>query len=78
MVTMSETCDIEMEGHLIDSLTLTKALDKIMSMGGEFEIKTFQVGKRKHDTSYVKIAISGEDDDHLGRILLALHPSVRG
>jgi len=71
---MSETCDIEMEGHLIDSLTLTKALDKIMSMGGEFEIKKFRVGKKKHDTSYVLIAISGEDADHLGRILLALHP----
>jgi hypothetical protein len=37
---MSEICDIEMEGHLIDSLILTKALDKIMDMGGEFEIKT--------------------------------------
>ena len=71
---MSETCDIEMEGHLIDSLTLTKALDKIMSMGGEFEIKKFRVGKKKHDTSYVMIAISGEDSDHLDRILLALHP----
>ena len=57
---MSETCDIEMEGHLIDSLTLTKALDKIMSMGGEFEIKKFRVGKKKHDTSYVMIPISRE------------------
>jgi len=74
MVTMGETCDIEMEGHLIDSLTLTKALDKIMSMGGEFEIKKFRVGKKKHDTSYVMIAISGDDADHLDRILLALHP----
>ena len=74
MVTMGETCDIEMEGHLIDSLTLTKALDKIMSMGGEFEIKKFRVGKKKHDTSYVMLAISGEDADHLDRILLALHP----
>ena len=74
MVTMGETCNVEMEGHLIDSLTLTKALDKIMNMGGEFEIKKIQVGKKKHDTSYVMIAISGEDADHLDRILLALHP----
>ncbi|MDF0593206.1 TIGR00300 family protein [Methanotrichaceae archaeon M04Ac] len=71
---MGETCNVEMEGHLIDSLTLTKALDKIMNMGGEFEIKKIQVGKKKHDTSYVMIAISGEDADHLDRILLALHP----
>lgn len=44
---MSEICDIEMEGHLIDSLILTKALDKIMDMGGEFEIKEFIVGKER-------------------------------
>lgn len=48
---MSERCDIEMEGHLIDSLVLTKTLDKIMDMGGEFEIKEFRVGKKKHDSS---------------------------
>ncbi|MHC1632142.1 MAG: ornithine cyclodeaminase, nickel-pincer nucleotide-dependent [Methanotrichaceae archaeon] len=71
---MSETCEIEMEGHLIDSLILTKALDKIMNMSGEFEIKEFQVGKRKHDPSYVQIEVAGEDSDHLNRILLELNP----
>jgi len=71
---MSETCDIEMEGHLIDSLILTKTLDKIMSMGGEFEIKEFRVGTKKHDKSYVQIAVAGNDPGHLDRILLELHP----
>ena len=71
---MSETRDIEMEGHLIDSLILTKALDKIMSMGGEFEITEFSIGKKKHDTSYVRIVVAGKDADHLDQILLELHP----
>lgn len=70
---MSEIVDIEMEGHLIDSLILTKVLDKIMDMGGEFEIKNFQIGQKKNDTSYVQITVMGDDDAHLDRILLELH-----
>lgn len=70
---MNDICEIEMEGHLIDSLTLTKVLDKIMDMGGEFEIRTFRVGKKKHDPSYARITVSGEDGTHLERILLELH-----
>jgi lysine-ketoglutarate reductase/saccharopine dehydrogenase-like protein (TIGR00300 family) len=70
---MSEIADIEMEGHLIDSLILTKVLDKIMDMGGEFEIKAFKIGEKKNDTSYVQIAVMGDDPAHLDRILLELH-----
>ncbi len=70
---MSEIVDIEMEGHLIDSLILTKVLDKIMDMGGEFEIKNFQIGQKKNDTSYVQITVMGCDAAHLDRILLELH-----
>lgn len=70
---MSEIVDIEMEGHLIDSLILTKVLDKIMDMGGEFEIKNFQIGQKKNDTSYVQITVMGCDATHLDRILLELH-----
>jgi lysine-ketoglutarate reductase/saccharopine dehydrogenase-like protein (TIGR00300 family) len=70
---MSEIAEIEMEGHLIDSLILTKVLDKIMDMGGEFEIKTFEIGQKKNDTSHVQIAVMGDDPVHLERILLELH-----
>ena len=70
---MNEICDIEMEGHLIDSLILTKALDKIMDMGGEFQIKTFRIGEKKNDTSYVQITVMGRDSIHLDQILLELH-----
>lgn len=70
---MSDIVDIEMEGHLIDSLILTRVLDKIMDMGGEFEIKSFQIGQKKNDTSHVQITVMGDDDAHLDRILLELH-----
>ena len=71
---MSEICDIEMEGHLIDSLMLTRVLDRIMDMGGEFEIKDFRIGQRKNDTSHVRISVVGKDSNHLDRMLLELHP----
>jgi lysine-ketoglutarate reductase/saccharopine dehydrogenase-like protein (TIGR00300 family) len=70
---MSEIADIEMEGHLIDSQILTRVLDKIMDMGGEFEIKRFQIGQKKNDTSFVQITVVGEDAAHLDRVLLELH-----
>jgi lysine-ketoglutarate reductase/saccharopine dehydrogenase-like protein (TIGR00300 family) len=70
---MTEIADIEMEGHLIDSQMLTRVLDKIMDMGGEFEIKSFQIGQKKNDTSYVQVTVSGEDAAHLDRILLELN-----
>ena len=70
---MSEIADIEMDGHLIDSQMMTRVLDKIMDMGGEFEIKNFQIGQKKNDTSYVQITVTGEDAAHLDRILLELH-----
>ncbi len=70
---MSEIADIEMEGHLIDSLILTRVLDKIMDMGGEFEIKRFNIGQKKDDTSYVQVTVTGDDAAHLDKILLELH-----
>jgi hypothetical protein len=70
---MTEIADIEMEGHLIDSQMLTRVLDKIMDMGGEFEIKTFRIGEKKNDTSYVQITVTGEDSAHLDRILRELN-----
>ncbi len=70
---MTEIADIEMEGHLIDSQMLTRVLDKIMDMGGEFEIKSFQIGQKKNDTSYVQVTVTGEDAAHLDRILLELN-----
>jgi len=70
---MREIADIEMDGHLIDSQMLTRVLDKIMDMGGEFEIKDFRIGQKKNDTSYARITVAGEDAATLDRILLELH-----
>ncbi|MCC7557577.1 MAG: TIGR00300 family protein [Methanobacteriaceae archaeon] len=63
------TREVELSGHIIDSLMLPKTLDIIMDMGGDFKILEFQVGKQKTDTSYARIMVEGKDPTHLNEIL---------
>ena len=61
--------EIEVRGHLIDSLILTKIFDEIMDLGGEFEVLEIKIGKRKKDESYAKLRIQGKNKKHLDQIL---------
>ena len=61
--------EIEVRGHLIDSLILTKIFDGVMDLGGEFEVKKIQIGKKKKDESYAKIRVIGNNQKHLDTIL---------
>jgi lysine-ketoglutarate reductase/saccharopine dehydrogenase-like protein (TIGR00300 family) len=63
------TREVELSGHIIDSLIIPKALDLIMDMGGDFNILEFQVGKRKKDISYAKLEVKGDSEELLGEIL---------
>ena len=53
--------EIELRGHLIDSLILTKVFDGIMDHGGSFEVLDIQVGKKKKDESYAKLLVTGKN-----------------
>ncbi len=61
--------EIELSGHIIDSLTLPKTMDIIMDKGGDFDILEFDIGKRKSDISKAKIMVSAESPDILNSIL---------
>lgn len=61
--------DVEVRGHLIDSMILTKIFDVIMDLGGEFEVLEMHVGKKKKEPSYAKLQIQGKSSDHLDKIL---------
>jgi len=65
--------EVEVRGHLIDSMILTKIFDKIMNQGGEFEILTLDVGKKKKDSSYAKLLVSGKNQQQLEEILDDIH-----
>jgi len=64
---------IEVKGHLIDSLVLTKIFDRVMDLEGKFEVMKISVGKLKTDESYAKLKIIGKNKTHLNEIMTALH-----
>lgn len=61
--------EVELEGHLIDSLILPKVFDIIMDLGGDFEVLEFRIGRRKTETSYARLLIKGRSRRHLETIL---------
>src|SRR5689334_20691836 len=50
---------IELRGHIIDSLILPKVLDEILTNGGAFTIREIRIGKQRHDASYACIDVFG-------------------
>jgi len=61
--------EVKLSGHIIDSLTLPKALDMIMDLGGDFKILEFKVGKLKGDISHAKLLVEASNENLLGEIL---------
>ncbi len=64
---------VEVKGHLIDSMILTKIFDVIMDLQGEFHVQKFIVGEKKKDESYAKLLIQGRSKEHLNQILQAVY-----
>ncbi len=60
---------IELSGHIIDSLSLTKTMAIIMDKGGEFDILEIDVGRKKSDISKAKIEVSANSSELLESIL---------
>ena len=60
---------IELSGHIIDSMALTKTMAIIMEKGGEFDILEIDVGRKKSDLSHAKIEVSAHSPELLNAIL---------
>jgi lysine-ketoglutarate reductase/saccharopine dehydrogenase-like protein (TIGR00300 family) len=71
--TMVESQEVELQGHIIDSGIMTQLFDRVMDMGGNFEILVFDVGKKKTDPSYARLRIVAPDKVKLQAILSELH-----
>ncbi len=61
--------EVEVRGHIIDSLLLPKILDRILQMEGTFEIRECRIGARRVDPSYARIAIRAATPAKLDEIL---------
>ena len=60
---------VHLDGHIIDSGTLSKVLDLILLHGGDYEIITFNIGTTREAASHAEIVIRAESQDDLHRIL---------
>ncbi len=69
---MTITEVVQMQGHLIDSGALSRALDDILESGADYEIQDLVFGKTKNDESRARIVISHDDDTALNDLLVRL------
>lgn len=70
--------DVEVRGHIIDSLILPKILDCISAGGGSFRIREISVGQTRGDPSYALLEVLAADEPALARIMaqIADHGAV--
>ncbi|MER3472887.1 MAG: TIGR00300 family protein [Armatimonadota bacterium] len=60
---------ITLDGHIIDSLTLSKVLDILVSAGVDYEIRRFEIGRTHDETSHAEILVRAPDEETLQRAL---------
>jgi lysine-ketoglutarate reductase/saccharopine dehydrogenase-like protein (TIGR00300 family) len=65
--------EVELNGHIIDSLLLPKVLDEILTRGGTFIMKEVKIGERQSDASHARIQVRATSAEQLEEILDAIH-----
>jgi hypothetical protein len=66
----SETIDLR--GHIIDSFTLPKVLDQIVTRGATFNIVEFKIGQKRVDPSLARIEITAPSKSELDELIRRL------
>jgi lysine-ketoglutarate reductase/saccharopine dehydrogenase-like protein (TIGR00300 family) len=65
--------EVQIEGHIIDSLLLPKILDEILTRAGTYVIKDIQIGQRQTDPSHALIEVRAPSAEALREVLDAIH-----
>lgn len=70
--------EVEISGHIIDSLILPKILDIITGAGGKFHLKKIDIGHERNDPSHALVDVSAPSAELLSEILgqIADHGAV--
>lgn len=63
---------IELRGHIIDSFTLPKVLDQIVTRGATFNIVEFKIGQKRVDPSFARIEITAPTKAELDELIQRL------
>ena len=67
--TTVQSRELKLEGHLLDSGLLDRALELTVQSGGSFQILHFNLGKQRQSTSNADIKISAPSDEVLDKIM---------
>jgi len=65
--------EVEVRGHIIDSLILPKILDLITGSGGSFRIKNISIGQARKDPSFALVEVQAASEALLQAILAQIH-----
>ncbi len=63
------TEQIELRGHILDSLLLPKVLDLILEAGANFHILSLNIGQERADASYALIEITGPTPERVEELV---------
>lgn len=65
--------EVELQGHIIDSLLLPKVLDEILTRGGTYAVREIRLGEKQTDPSFARLEVKAETAEALEDILDAIH-----
>jgi hypothetical protein len=65
---------VELKGHLIDSLTLSKVVDRVQQLGGDYQLNDLRVGNLKKDITFVNLTLTAPDQTVMDQLLEAIAP----
>ncbi|MEO1520386.1 MAG: TIGR00300 family protein [Cyanobacteria bacterium J06633_2] len=64
-----ESRTIKLEGHLLDSGMINRALDLVVEGGGSFQVLNFHLGEQRHDVSSAQVKISAPNHEVMDDIM---------
>lgn len=68
------TRTVELKGHVIDSLTLSKVIDRVQQLGGDYRLNDIHVGSLKKDISAINLTLLAPDAQTLEGLMEAVTP----
>jgi lysine-ketoglutarate reductase/saccharopine dehydrogenase-like protein (TIGR00300 family) len=60
---------VQLQGHLLDSGIINRALDAIVEAGGSFQVLNFCLGEQRQSTSTAEIKVTAPDHDVMENIM---------
>jgi len=67
-----ESRTVQLEGHLLDSGLINRALDLIVEGGGSFQVLNFSLGEQRQSTSTAEVRVTAPSHDVMEKIMSQL------